>query len=134
MNIRPHLCPCRIFRRLIFCSALVAGGLLVLSLSIAQAADVVSLWGGARGTIVLKSDGTVWTWGANFSGKLGLNTTNGRSLVPVEVHGPTNIDYLHSIKDIMGGEVHNLALKSDGTLWSWGSCFIGQLGDGTMND
>ena len=37
--------------------------LLVLSLSIALAAEVVSIWGGARGTIILKSDGTVWTWG-----------------------------------------------------------------------
>src|SRR5437764_1355377 len=100
----------------------------------APAADVISLWGGARGTIILKSDGTVWTWGAGSFGKLGINTTTGRSLVPVEVHGAANIDYLHSVTAIMGGESHNMALKSDGTLWSWGLNFVGELGDGTTND
>src|SRR5690348_14290639 len=40
-----------------------------------RAADVISVWGGARGTIVLKSDGTVWTCGGNAFGKLGINTT-----------------------------------------------------------
>src|SRR5438128_9471435 len=59
--------------------------LLFLSLSIALAADVISLWGGARGTIILKSDGTVWTWGTGGFGKLGINVFTGRSLVPVEV-------------------------------------------------
>src|SRR5438045_6229686 len=107
--------------------------LLLLSLSIASAADVISLWGGARGTIVLKSDGTVWTWGAGSFGKLGINTTTGRSLVPVEVHGAGNLDYLHSVTAIMGGETHNMALKSDGTLWSWGYNFVGELGDGTTD-
>ncbi len=38
---------------------------------LAVCADVVSIWGGARGTVVQKSDGTGWTWGANFGGKLG---------------------------------------------------------------
>src|SRR5882757_7249531 len=100
-------------------------------------ADVVSIWGGARGTIVLKSDGTVWTWGANFGGKLGLgvdSTTLARVLAPAEVHGPGNIDYLNSITAIMGGEVHNVALKSDGTVWAWGNNFVGGLGNGTTND
>src|SRR5712675_440888 len=105
--------------------------LLVLSLSIALAAEVVSIWGGARGTIILKSDGTVWTWGSGGFGKLGNNTTTGRSLVPVEVHGPGNIDYLHSVTAIMGGESHNMALKSDGTLWGWGMNGAGQMGNGT---
>jgi alpha-tubulin suppressor-like RCC1 family protein len=109
----------------LFCSALSA----------APAADVVSTWGGARGTIVLKSDGTVWTWGANFGGKLGIgNSVTNRMLVPVEVHGAGEVDYLHSVLAIMGGEVHNLALKSDGTVWAWGSNFQGGLGDGTTND
>src|SRR5258705_4902895 len=110
------------------------GLLLGSSLSIVTAADVVSLWGGARGTIILRSDGTVWTWVSGGFGKLGINTTTGRSLVPVEVHGSANIDYLHSVMAIMGGETHNMALKFDGTLWSWGYNFVGELGDGTTND
>ena len=111
--------------------------ILALGLS-AQAADVTSIWGGARSTVVMKSDGTVWTWGANFGGKLGIGvdaTTLGRSLVPVEVHDSTNFSYLNSIKAIMGGEVHNVALKSDGTVWAWGGNFtFGLLGNGTTNE
>jgi len=85
----------------------------------AQGADVVSIWGGARGTIILKSDGTVWTWGANFNGKLGIGETNDlRTSVPVEVHGPANVSYLNSIQAIMGCEFHNVALRNDGTVWS----------------
>ncbi len=101
----------------------------------AHGADVVSIWGGARGTIILKSDGTVWTWGANFNGKLGIGDTNPvRSLVPVEVHGAGNAGYLNSVQAIMGCEMHNVALKSDGTIWCWGWNAYGQLGNGTTND
>ena len=103
----------------------------------ASAADVVSIWGGARGTIILKSDGTVWTWGVNLpGGKLGVgdSTTLVRSLVPAEVHGPGNVSFLNSITAIMGGEVHNIALKSDGSVWTGGLNFVGGLGDGTTND
>ena len=107
-----------------------AVGTLALAMPlVALSADVVSIWGGARGTIILKSDGTVWTWRSGGFGKLGINTTSGRSLVPVEVHGSGNIDYLHSVTAIMGGETHNMALRFDGTLWSWGYNFVGELGD-----
>lgn len=100
-----------------------------------RGADVVSIWGGARGTVILKSDGTVWTWGSNIGGKLGIgNATTNRVLVPYEVHGADGTGYFNSVTAIMGGETHNLALKSDGTLWSWGMNFLGQLGDGTTND
>ena len=34
----------------------------------------------------------------------------------------------------MGGESHNFALKSDGTVWSWGWNGFGQLGDGTYTE
>jgi hypothetical protein len=30
-------------------------------ISVVRGADVVSIWGGAQGTLILKSDGTVWT-------------------------------------------------------------------------
>src|SRR5947208_9340817 len=103
----------------------------------ALCADVVSIWGGARGTIVEKSDGTVWTWGANFAGKLGIGvsgTNLGRMLVPVEVHGAGDVSWLNSVKAIMGGEVHNVALKADGTVWAWGNSVFGQLGNGSTNE
>ena len=112
--------------------------LVVFTLTIpAPGADVVSIWGGARGTIVMKSDGTVWTWGSNIGGKLGAGLDSGtlnRTNLPSEVHGPGNIDYLHSINAIMGGEAHNVALKSDGTVWAWGYNAFGQVGNGTTND
>jgi len=43
-------------------------------LTSASAPTVVSIWGGARHCVVLLSDGTVWDWGYNWSGKLGDGT------------------------------------------------------------
>jgi alpha-tubulin suppressor-like RCC1 family protein len=99
------------------------------------------VWGGGRHTIALLSDGSVWTWGSDVSGKLGdgqvspsYNVTNNDSLVPIRVHGTGNVGYLSSIVAISAGESHNLALKSDGTVWAWGWNAFGQLGNGTTND
>ncbi len=99
---------------------------------------VISIWGGARESIALKSDGTVWTWGLNNCtlgsgdcGKLGDGTKTNR-LIPTQVRGPGNAGYLTSITAIMGGEHANYAVKSDGTVWAWGGNFVGQLGDGTF--
>src|SRR5438132_2872372 len=107
------------------CRTLTIVGLLTFAMPfVAFCTDVVSIWGGARGTVVKKSDGTVWTWGANFAGKLGIgvsSTNLARWLVPAEVHGPGDVSFLNSVSAIMGGEVHNVALKSDGTVWAWGN-------------
>jgi alpha-tubulin suppressor-like RCC1 family protein len=101
---------------------------------------VISIWGGARESIALKSDGTVWTWGlsnctlgSGACGKLGDGAQSERH-VPVQVHGPGNIGYLSSITAIMGGEHHNFALRSDGTVWAWGGNFVGQLGSGNFTN
>src|SRR5262245_53006824 len=119
----------------------LAMALVALALSLPRGAhaapDVVSIWGGARGTVVKKSDGTVWTWGANFGGKLGVgasSTNVPRLVVPTEVHGPGDVGFFNSVTAIMGGEVHNVALKSDGTVWAWGANIFGQVGNGTTNE
>lgn len=105
-----------------------------------HAPRVISLWGGARSSIALMDDGSVWTWGLSNCvlgpapcGKLGDGTTTERH-VPVQVHGPGDVGYLDSVKAIMGGEHHNYALKQDGTVWAWGGNFAGQLGDGTYTN
>lgn len=90
--------------------------------------DVVSISTGESHTIVLKSDGTVWSWGINFDGRLGDSTTINRN-APVQVMGPTGM--LTDVTAVSAGTNHSVALKSDGTVWSWGSNTYGRLGDGT---
>lgn len=89
-----------------------------------------SIWGGARDVNTLKPDGTVWTWGLNAKGQLGNGTTTNSSL-PVQALGPGGTGYLSGIVAVMGGEQHNFALKSDGTVWAWGDNSHEQLGNGT---
>src|SRR5215471_1528770 len=99
------------------------------------------VWGGGRHTMALLNDGSVWTWGSDVSGKLGdnqvctdYNDLSHDSLVPLRVHGSGNVGYLNSIIAISAGESHNMALRSDGTVWTWGWNGLGQLGNGTTND
>ncbi|MGH7967843.1 MAG: RCC1 domain-containing protein, partial [Limisphaerales bacterium] len=91
--------------------------------------------------MALLTDGSVWTWGSDVSGKLGdnqvspsYNVTNNDSFWPLRVHGPGNVGYLTSVVAISAGESHNLALRADGTVWAWGWNGFGQLGNGTTND
>jgi alpha-tubulin suppressor-like RCC1 family protein len=89
--------------------------------------DIVSVAvGGYAHTLALKSDGTVWAWGNNDRGQLGVGDFNNRSL-PVQVLGLSNI------VAIAAGNQHSLALRSDGTVWAWGDNAYGQLGDGTTS-
>ncbi|PYT63166.1 MAG: hypothetical protein DMG35_05100, partial [Acidobacteria bacterium] len=57
-------------------------------------------------------------------GELG-NGTNTASNTPMQVSG------LSGVTAIAGGELHGLALKSDGTVWAWGLNIAGELGNGT---
>ena len=89
-----------------------------------QAAATPQIAAGSEHTVALKSDGTLWAWGANWQGQLGDGTTVDR-LSPVRIGSDT--DWL----SIAAGGQHTIALKSDGTLWAWGRNYYGQIGDGT---
>ena len=85
---------------------------------------------GSAHTIALRYDGTVWAWGYNKNGELGQgNTTSVYS--PVQVKSSDGSSYLTDIIEIAAGAYHNLALAKDGTVWSWGYNYHGQLGNGT---
>ncbi|THF73413.1 RCC1 domain-containing protein [Cohnella fermenti] len=91
---------------------------------------ISSLSGGMEHIVALASDGTVWSWGANEYGQLG-NATFSSSGVPVQVLDASDHGALSGIVAIAAGAYHSLALKADGTVWSWGLNSHGQLGDGS---
>jgi alpha-tubulin suppressor-like RCC1 family protein len=80
---------------------------------------------GAQSALALKTDGTVWAWGWNPYGQLGLGSPTSPVPAPVQVPGLTNV-----VGVAMGGE-HAIAVKADGTVWGWGQNQYGQVGDGT---
>lgn len=81
---------------------------------------------GAYHTMAVQTDGTLWAWGYNINGQLGLGDSTNRN-VPVQVGTLTTWKY------VKGGALHTVALKTDGTLWSWGSNVYGQLGSGQVS-
>ncbi len=73
-------------------------------------------------SLAIKSDGTLWAWGGNFSYQLGDGTSISR-LTPVR-SVPGN-DW----KQVAAGDHTSYALKNDGTLWGWGANYLGLLGN-----
>jgi alpha-tubulin suppressor-like RCC1 family protein len=78
-------------------------------------------------TAAIKTDGTLWIWGFNGYGQLGDNTSflGGRSTPVTTFVGGTNW------KQVVCGRDHTSAIKTDGTLWTWGRNSYGQIGDNT---
>jgi alpha-tubulin suppressor-like RCC1 family protein len=74
-----------------------------------------------QSSAAIKDDGTLWTWGWNSSGQLGLgNTTNRNS--------PNQVGVLTDWKKVSVSRNLMVAIKNDGTLWAWGSNDAGNLG------
>jgi alpha-tubulin suppressor-like RCC1 family protein len=82
--------------------------------------------GGGFHTSAIKTDGTLWTWGSGGNGRLGTNDSTDRSTPVTTFAGGTNW------KQVSGGGSHTAAIKTDGTLWIWGTGANGQLGNATQ--
>jgi alpha-tubulin suppressor-like RCC1 family protein len=73
-------------------------------------------------TLAVKTDGTLWSWGQNNAGQLGTNNITYYS-------SPKQIGSLTTWFNVGAGLNHfSISVKTDGTLWSWGSGSNGQLG------
>jgi len=87
--------------------------------------DWIQIGAGRCVSAGLRSNGTIWAWGSNGSGQLGDNTVIAKSS-PVSVIGGFT-DWCQ----ISVGYEGVIALRTNGTAWSWGSGLFGALGDNT---
>ena len=92
--------------------------------------DVKQISCGMYHTVILKNDGSLWSCGWNEDGQLGtgldVSSSNKKSFTQVT----TNTD---NVKQISCGNNHTFIVKNDGSIWSCGYNYYGQLGLGTSD-
>ena len=77
---------------------------------------------GYQHAIALQSNGTLWTWGIDSNGQLGIGKPTPSKSSPVQV------GLMSNWQSISGGHGNVIAIKTDNTLWSWGQNGYGELG------
>ena len=86
----------------------------------------VALMFGGYGSAAIKTNGTLWVWGNNGGGGLGLSQDVTALSSPTQVPGTT-----WKAISLIGAATGAVATKTDGTLWSWGYNAQGTLGQNT---
>lgn len=92
--------------------------------------DWVRVTAGSDHTMALRADGSIWAWGRNTYYQFGDGITPGGyratpQSTPLQIGTDTDWAFITT------GERHTAAIKTDGSLWTWGWNWFGQLGDGT---
>jgi len=99
-------------------------------IQIGTATDWINIAAGTNHSVGLRKNGnevTLWTWGRNQYGQLGDG--NDPTSEPF-VTEPQQIGVATNWASIDSSSYHNVALQSDGSLWTWGDNAYGELGDG----
>jgi len=87
-------------------------------------ANAVAVAAGGAHSVALDKNGTVWAWGSNSDGQLGIGTVGGSDLT-----SPAPVPGLNGVKAIAAGMYYTLALDDNGTVWAWGSNGDGEIGN-----
>ena len=99
----------------------------IVTPSLPDGAKAVAVEAGRYYSLALLSDGTVYAWGQNDVGQLGIGNTDSPKNAPGLIEGLDNVIALAA------GDDHTLALKADGSIWAWGDNPNGELGTGDNN-
>lgn len=104
------------------------------STSTAPLSHVTAISAGGEHSLAIVNDtpanpdaATVWAWGSNYYGQLGDYTLTSRAAA-VPVQDPVAGSILTGVTQVSAGGSHNLALRTNGTVSSWGYNGFGQLG------
>jgi alpha-tubulin suppressor-like RCC1 family protein len=81
---------------------------------------------GQNASYGISNDGTLWSWGGNAQGQLGVNHRS-------DAQTPIQIGALTNWLSATAGNLYAAAIKTDGTLWAWGTNGAGQLGLGNTS-
>lgn len=86
-----------------------------------------SIWGNGQ-TLVILSDGSMWSWGDDAYYQLGIGRA-GQEASPVQFHAPPGVTY----QTLATGSATSYAVTSTGQVYAWGVSFVGQIGNGTYH-
>ncbi len=91
---------------------------------IGTANDWLSVSAGNRFSLAIKNTGTLWSWGLNNFGQLGLNNFVNQNL-------PVQVGVANNWLKIDAGDQHSLAIDTTGFMYAWGNNVFGQFGNGS---
>ncbi len=97
-------------------------------LQVGTATDWLQAVGGSNFTIALKTDHTRWVWGTENNGASGDGWNSGYRLTPYKIPGENDWSA------ISAGYLHGMGLKLNGSLWTWGYNYKGEIGNNTTTD
>lgn len=85
-------------------------------------------------SVVLKNDGTVWTWGESGNGQIGNGQPEGTTRMNIDFNEPLcqgkPVQVMSGCAAISAGSYHTAAITTDGNLYIWGDNSCGQIGNG----
>lgn len=92
--------------------------------------NVKEISSGSYHALTTLTNGTPLAWGYNLDGQIGDGDLGNDSLLPANVRTPSGS--LSGVVTMSGGYDFSLAVRNDGSAWSWGDDFHGQLGNGGL--
>lgn len=99
--------------------------------------DWVAVSAGVFHSLGLRANGTLWAWGRNNFGQLGLRMGTGDGSDGFNTNQPAQVGTDSDWAMVEAGSFHSFGIKTSGALFGWGANFFGQVGNGrigSLND